>query len=493
MKKINFGIPESDAAYLIGGFSGSRGRGSVRRRFIGQVARMRLFLPEGESNKLTLDVWYDRQQQAELLLNGVPVGTAQVEGAKKAEQFIFELPAEQVKSENVLEFRCKRPHPLDAHQPRCLELESLEIEKWREPKEPGPETPKYNLYFGDIHVHSNLSPCGYPNNGTLEENYQWAREDGWDFIAIADHDTFMSDKMWRQSIEASEKYNDPGTFAALFAYEWTSFFYGQMNVYSTSPKLPLCRCTDYAYDSPPKLWGALRKAGVPAFSVYHHMAAPGWATTWDYNDPEMLPLIEIYSVWRSSETPDGYCTHSRKKLAGSTARDALARGFRVGFIGGGDTHQLRPGTRGIAGVYAAECTREAIWEALKAKRCYATTGVNIELEFSIAGVGMGGQITFTPYTQDTLFPALVSARAKGTAPIKRIEVIENGEVLYCQHENFGLHEVEIHFQIENSVRKYNPSALSNPSRYYYLRVTQEDGNMAWSSPIYFVRDWSGIE
>ena len=503
MKRIQFGVPESDAAYLIGGFSGPRGR-----RFIGQVARMKLFLPRGEPDRLTLNVWYDREQQIEILLNDVAIGSADVTGTKATEQFTFDVPGDLAKSESVLEIRCSRPHPLDAHQPRCLELESIEIEKWDEAAESAadesaadesaadertPDMPECNLYFGDIHVHSNFSPCRPRISGTLEENYQWAREDGWDFVAIADHDTFMSDAMWEQSIEACQKHNDPGSFATIFAYEWTSFFFGQMNAYSRSPDLALYRCTDYAYDSPPKLWAALREAGVPAFTVYHHMAASGWATTWDYDDPEMLPLIEVYSIWRSSETPEGHVSRSRKKLAGCTARDALAKGLRVGFIGGGDTHQHRPGERGIAGVYAPECTREAIWEALKAKRCYATTGVKIELEFSVAGVGMGGQRTFTPYTQDTIFPARVEARVKGTAPIRKIEVIENGEVLYCQHENFGLREVELTFDVENLVRKYNASALSNPSRHYYLRVTQEDGNMAWSSPVYLVRDWSGVE
>lgn len=491
MKTIRFGEPASDAAYLIGGFSGVRPRG---RRFVGQMARMKLFLPSAQANALTLNVWYDREQTVEVSLNGAPLGTLHVKGTKAIESFRLDVPASLARRESILELRCERPHPLDAHQPRCLELESVTVDGWDEPS-PGPAGPAEprNLYFGDIHVHSNISPCGHPHNGSLEENYAWAREDGWDFTAIADHDTFMPDDVWAQSVEACEQHNAPGRFATIFAYEWTTFFYGQMNAYSTDPRLPLYRCTDYAYDSPPKLWAALKRTGLPVFTVYHHMAAPGWATTWDYDDPDMLPLIEVYSVWRSSETPDGYCSRSRKKLAGCTARDALARGLRVGFIGGGDTHTLRPGERGIAAVYASECSREAIWEALEAKHCYATTGARIELDFSINGVGMGQEIRFTPYTQDTVFPAHAVVRAKGTAPIRRIEVIENGERLTGQDENFGLREVQLDFRIENLVRKYNASALSNPSRSYYVRVEQEDGHVAWSSPIYLVRDWSGIE
>ena len=487
-KRIEFGSPESDAAYLIGGFSAPS-----ERRWIGQVAKMKLFLPEGQPNSLKLELWYDREQHLELLLNGSSLGNARVNGTKGVEASSYTIPARLAKAENVLEFRCQRPHALDAHMPRCLELVALEVDEWAEPDPPKQEPGDYRLYFGDIHVHSNISPCNRPHSGTLKENYERARDDGWDFLAITDHDTFMPDGLWQESIETCDEHNDPGTFATLFAYEWTSFFYGQMNVYSPSSELPLYRCTDFAYDSPPKLWAALSDSGIPVFTAYHHTAAAGWATTWDYYDPEMLPLIEVYSVWRSSETPRGYSIMGREMLAGCTAQDALARGLRVGFVGGGDTHSLKAGPRGIAGVYAAECTREAIWDGLKAKRCYATTGVKMELEFSIAGIGMGGEIKFTPYTQDTLFPCPVYVRAKGAAPIRKIEVIENGKVLYSQDENFGLTEVEVNFKIENVVRKYRHLCLSNPSRSYYVRVTQEDGNMAWSSPIYLSRDWSGIE
>jgi len=144
-------------------------------------------------------------------------------------------------------------------------------------------------------------------------------------------------------------------------------------------------------------------------------------------------------------------------------------------------------------VYAADCTKEAIWEALKAKRCYAATGVRIELEFSIAGVGMGGEIVFTPYTQDTLFPATCEIRVKGTAPIRSIEIIDNGEIIYRRSPCFGLREIEMKTIIQNLVRLQGGASLSTPSHACYLRVTQEDGNMAWSSPIFLTRDFSGIE
>ncbi len=489
MKRIDFSDARSDAKYLIGGFSGIM----KGRRWLAQTARMKLFLPADEANRLTLVVWYNREQEVSVVLNGTALGTAQVRGTKQTETFAFDVPAGLAKAESVLELRCRNPHPFDAYVARCLEVGSLEIEKWDEPEAAAPKKPEHKLLFGDIHVHSNLSPCGRPNNGSPEENYEWAREDGWDFVALADHDSHMTDEMWARSIEACKKYDDPGAFATLFAYEWTSFHYGQMNVYSPSERLPLYRWTDDAYSSPPRLWKALRALDIPVFTVYHHMAAPGQAATWDYYDPELLPLIEIYSVWRSSETADGIIARGRPKLPGCTARDALARGLKVGFVGGGDTHELRHGTRGVAAVYATECTKEAIFDALRAKRCYATTGARIALEFTIGGIGMGGETIFTPYTQDVVYPAPCRIEVRGTAPIRSVELVDNGEVVFSGGSGFGLREARLDFPIRNLVREHGGASLSTPSHAYYVRVTQEDGHMAWSSPIYFTRDWSGIE
>jgi hypothetical protein len=93
-------------------------------------------------------------------------------------------------------------------------------------------------------------------------------------------------------------------------------------------------------------------------------------------DPAFCPVLEVASV------------HGRFDWL---AEDALRQGLRVGFICATDDHSGRPGTSpptaqpdfghhgGLAAVYARTNTREAIWEALRARRCYGTTGPRILL------------------------------------------------------------------------------------------------------------------
>ena len=84
---------------------------------------------------------------------------------------------------------------------------------------------------------------------------------------------------------------------------------------------------------------------------------------------------------------------------------ALAMGWRVGFTGGGDDHSGHPGDERVRGAgqwsykgglfstQAANRTREAIWEALYERRCVATTGPRIIVEFEVAGAPMGSELS----------------------------------------------------------------------------------------------------
>ncbi len=80
--------------------------------------------------------------------------------------------------------------------------------------------------------------------------------------------------------------------------------------------------------------------------------------------------------------------------------------------------------------------------------------------------------------REDIHPLKISCAAIGTAGIKKIELIENNRVIYTQRR-------------WRSVSTEMAFCLSRPDvryywRYYYVRLTQTDGNMAWSSPIWFL-------
>ncbi len=162
--------------------------------------------------------------------------------------------------------------------------------------------------------------------------------------------------------------------------------------------------------------------------------------------------------------------------------DALGRGYRFGFVGGGDIHDGRPGDelhniqerpeaygllsrQGIMGVWARELTREAIWEALWERRCFATTNVRLPVRFEVCGAFMGGSV-------ETSDRRTIKVWAASEAPIARTEIVKNGEDHFVREGAARIHEWEFE------------DAASSASDYYYARITREDGEMAWSSPVW---------
>jgi len=163
---------------------------------------------------------------------------------------------------------------------------------------------------------------------------------------------------------------------------------------------------------------------------------------------------------------------------GASVRDALEE-YRLGFVGGTDNHtgyptrggtgydDLRGRYCGLTGVYAGERTRSAIWDALDDRRTYATTGVPIRVGFAVNGEPLGG--VTAPDGDDPTF----AADLHGTAPIERVELIADGETVWSAEP--GERDVRI-----------TDEALPDPGDpgYYYLRLRQTDGHMAWASPVW---------
>ena len=160
---------------------------------------------------------------------------------------------------------------------------------------------------------------------------------------------------------------------------------------------------------------------------------------------------------------------------GGSLRTGLARGFRVGFTGGTDNHCGWP-TRGprcwaaLTGVYAAAFTRADIMDALYARRCYATTGARIAVDFRLGDHPMGSEVPLGFAAE-----RCVSLKIHGTAPLDRVEVVSQDAVI-------------AHLPVDGPdlVADWRDDRRSRPPHdcYYYLRVRQTDGHCAWTSPIW---------
>ena len=167
-------------------------------------------------------------------------------------------------------------------------------------------------------------------------------------------------------------------------------------------------------------------------------------------------------------------------VPGNFARDGLEHGYVLGFVGSGDSHDGHPGlsylgghypTSGLAGIVCEERTKEALYEALRARRVYATSGARILLRFSLAGKPMGALVPASEVSKS----APIFASALGTDAIRRIDVIQGSSVALSV-EGDGSDELTFSGEL----------AALKAGEWVYVRVLQVDGHQAWSSPI-FVR------
>ncbi len=334
------------------------------------------------------------------------------------------------------------------------------------------------ILWGDVHGHSNLSD----GSATPEEYLAYARDvAALDVVALTDHDhwgmLFLDEhpEIWRSIQEAIERSHAPDRFVTLLGYEWTNWIHGHRHVLYFGDEGPLLSSLSEEYERPDQLWDALR--GKPVLTFAHHSAGGPIATNWDFApDPELEPVTEVASVHGASEAMDAPI-RIYSPLAGNFVRDVLDRGYRLGFIGSGDSHDGHPGlvqiasgaSGGLAAILAQDLTREGVLGALQARRCYATNGPRIVLRVVLDGRRMG---TLVPASEPGKKPALL-VRVVGTAPLASIEVVRGGEIV-------ARLDGEKAFELLTTV-ELDPL---RSGEYVYVRVVQEDEGTAWSSPFF---------
>jgi hypothetical protein len=335
------------------------------------------------------------------------------------------------------------------------------------------------VLWGDLHGHSALSD----GTGTPAEYLRYARDvAALDVVALTDHDHWgmvpldASPENQRAIQTATEAFHEPGRFVTLGGYEWTSWIYGHRHVLYFEGEPALYSSFDRRYETPQQLWQALE--GRVALTFAHHSAGGPIAVDWSIPpDPRYEPVTEIVSVHGSSESPDTVLP-IYDPVEGNWVRDALARGYRLGFVGSGDTHDGHPGLAhldspsggGVAAILSEERTREGVLAALRARRVYATNGPRILLRAAVGPHPMGAVARVAEgETQD----ALLFVHAVGTGPIARVELVRSGAVV---------DGIDVEGRLEVALER--PLEGLRAGEYLYVRVVQEDDGAAWSSPVF---------
>ena len=275
--------------------------------------------------------------------------------------------------------------------------------------------PQYRVFWGDLHGQTRETV----GTGTIEDYFAYARDvSAVDACAHSGNDLQITAEVYQQLRENSERFHEPGRFITFHGYEWSGNTPagGDHNVYYRDDG-PIRRSShtevddksDIDTDCYPidRLYAA--NAGRDDVLITPHIG--GRRANLDYHDPSLEPAIELASQWGRFEW---------------FARDALERGLKVGFIGGSDDHSGRPGWSaatlahhgvrgGLTAYLATELTRDAIWDALRSRRVYGTSGERILLDVSVNGQPMGADFT-------TSEKPIVKVQVHGTSPLDTIEL-----------------------------------------------------------------------
>lgn len=270
------------------------------------------------------------------------------------------------------------------------------------------------LLFGDLHNHCGLSY----GHGSLKDALKNAREQ-LDFCSITGHAHWpdMPDpderiqyiidfhkvgfaklkRDWPAMMATLQNYNDEQKFVVFPGFEIHSNADGDRTILYQNFAGEII----YA-DSIPDLHNrlaALANVGVEALAFPHHI---GYRTgtrgiNWSTHDSRWGPFVELLSMHGCSESSENTrpFLHS---MGGSdwesTIQYGLAQGHVFGFSGHTDHHSGHPGSygHGVTGLWADGRDRESIWNALKARRCYALTGDRIDLRYTLNTAPMGAVI-----------------------------------------------------------------------------------------------------
>jgi len=225
-------------------------------------------------------------------------------------------------------------------------------------------------------------------------------------------------------------------------------------------------------DTGPILYPYLRKLGGLTSS---HSSASDQGTDWRDNDPQIEPLVELYQGLNSSyeyenapraDTPERrYYHHGEGWRPAGFVWNAWAKGLKLGVQASADHIATHDAYACVILEDDQPRGRDDILNAMRARHAYAATD-NIIVDVRIGEHLMGDVVQLRDIP-------LLKVRVEGTGPIEKIEVIKN---------NTFVHTVRP--KAAKSVFEYRDNDIKPGESYYYVRVEQAAGQLAWSSPIW---------
>lgn len=329
----------------------------------------------------------------------------------------------------------------------------------------------WNLYFGQLHAHTDISNGA----GSVEEAFQYASQvDGLDFFAVTDHsDSFDNADMgaidadgadisadWAAGKQAAASVTN-GDFVGLFGFEMTWPEDKQLGHISTF-NTPGWQTRDQAdFENVPTALENYYKAltAVPgSVSQFNHPDdIHGDFERFDHYSPQYDAVVSLLEVAGEDGVVDcGYYDR------------ALDEGWHVAPTNNQNNHNGQWGDASEARtvVLAKSLTEEALYAAMKDRRVYATQDSDLAIYYELNGTVMGSIIPKSKSAAVTVFLSDPTDEAIGNVEV----VTDGGAVLVGEYVETPSQVLEL--------------SASDGHSYYYLRITQPDGDVAVTAPVW---------
>lgn len=349
-----------------------------------------------------------------------------------------------------------------------------------------------NHYFGNLHAHTSYSDGNEDSTSsgmtTPLQAFNYAKSSQHiDFYGISEHNHYSAGLTtpvnYHKGVADANTANIDGSFVALYGMEWGVISGGGHVLVYGIDSLVGWDSHDYdiyvAQNDYASLWKKINER-PGSFACLAH------PQTGDYDNllsNSVNLLADNAIVGTAARSGPAFSTNTSYSNPSSgnyisKYNDALRRGYHVGVGLDHDTHNSVFGrqTAGRMVVLAPSLTRVNIMDAIRRMRFYSSDDWNLKVNFSIAAQPMGSIITHT-----------------GSPTISATITDPDGETIssiavYYGVPGSGSNPTVLTTVNNTSTLSYNHTISNNSTYYYYLKITQSDGDIIWTSPIWYKRN-----
>lgn len=351
----------------------------------------------------------------------------------------------------------------------------------------------YNYYFGNIHAHSSYSDGNKDSASSLMttplQDFNYARASQHiDFYGISDHNHFgagmKSPVYFHKGLADADSATDEGTFVALYGMEWGVISDGGHVIIYGYDSLIGWEANNYdVYVSKINYSGLWQKINEKQ-NAFAYLAHPEIG---DYENimanPAMLGADNaiVGVAARSGPAFSTNTTYSNPATSNNIAdyNNALKQGYHLGVGLDHDTHYSVFGRQsaGRLVVMATSLTQSSILEAFRKMRFYSSDDWNTKVSFTINSQPMG-----------SIMEQAGSPTINVTVTDPDISETTSSITIYYGVPGSGISPAVLNTVNSTSTLSYTHNTSNNTTFYYYLKVTQADGNTIWTSPIWYTRN-----